>query len=196
VQRPRYCITWNTPGEPLLAIEPRGDEVVRHAATLAQAYSDPRNAPLLGHTEALDARDVVAHYASLERAGDHGFLVLGPGGELLGDADLRGLTDGAAEFAFLVAAVAAQGRGLGTRIALMLHAFAFNQLRLERVYASIVPHNVASRRVFDKLGYTLDTSPAARDFADDPADLTMVIDRATFERLHASPLAEIRIAVR
>ena len=58
----------------------------------------------------------------------------------------------------------------------------FAQLGLARVYASIVPHNAASRRVFEKLGYTVDASPAARGYADDPGDVTMVIDRATFER--------------
>lgn len=196
MERPRYRITWTTPGASLVALEPHGDELARHAPALAAAYSDPHNAPLLGHSEPLTARDVVAHYAGLRREGGHGFVVLDGAGALVGDADVRGVADGAAEFAFLVAAVAAQGRGLGTRIAIMIHAFAFARLGLARVYASIVPQNAASRRVFDKLGYELDLSPAARGYADEPGDLTLSIARATFEHRHAAQLAELGIAAR
>ena len=116
--------------------------------------------------------------------------------ELVGDGDLRGVAGGAAEFAFLVAAVAEQGKGLGTRLAIMIHAFAFAKLGLRRVFASIVPGNTASRRVFEKLGYTVDSGPIARRFADDPDDVVMVIDRATFEGSHLRAMAEIEISVR
>jgi RimJ/RimL family protein N-acetyltransferase len=198
VQLPRYQIAWSAwsaSGETLLAIEPTSEEVDAHAPALAAAYSDPHNAPLLGHTAPLDQADVIAHYAALADRGDHGFLVFRDGA-LVGDGDLRGVANGAAEFAFLVTAVAAQGRGLGTRLATMIHAFAFTRLGLVRMYASFVPHNAASRRVFEKLGYAVDASPAARAYADDPGDVTMAIDRATFERSHARPMAEIRIAMR
>ena len=191
----RYQIAWSTPAGQLLAIEPRRDEVARHAPALTAAYNDPHNAPLLGHTEPSTERDVIGHYEALARRGGHGFMVLRDG-ELVGDGDLRGVARGAAEFAFLVAAVAEQGKGLGTRIATMIHAFAFTELGLDRVYASIVPANTASRRVFEKLGYAVDDGPAARGFADDPDDVTMVIDRASFERSHAQAMAEIEISVR
>ena len=104
---------------------------------------------------------------------------------------MRGIADGAAEFAFLIASPGAQGKGLGTRFATMIHAFAFARLDLARMYASIVPANVASRRVFEKLGYALDGSAAARAFADEDEDVVMAIDRATFERMHAAALAQI-----
>jgi RimJ/RimL family protein N-acetyltransferase len=194
VPRSGYRIAWSTPRGQLVAIEPRRDEVAQHAAALAAAYNDPHNAPLLGHTQPLSERDVIAHYEAL--AGDgHGFLMFREGG-LIGDADLRGVSGGAAEFAFLVAEVAAQGKGLGTQLATMIHTFAFAQLGLDRVYASIIPGNVASRRVFEKLGYAVDPGPAARAFADDPDDITMVIERRTFEQLHAARMAEIEIAMR
>jgi RimJ/RimL family protein N-acetyltransferase len=195
VQLPRYQIAWSASGEALLAVEPTADEVAAHAAALTAAYNDPHNAPLLGHGAALDDDDVVAHYAALAARGDRGFLMF-RGGALVADGDLRGIANGAAEFAFLVVSVSAQGKGLGTRLATMIHAFAFAQLRLARVYASFVPDNTASRRVFEKLGYTVDASPAARGYADDPGDVTMAIDRATFERSHARAMAEIRVAVR
>jgi len=116
-----------------------------------------------------------------------------PGG---GDADLRGIRDVAAEFAFMIAAREQQGRGLGTKFALMVHACAFGCLGLDRLYASIFPRNLASRRVFEKLGYVLDDSPEARAFAEDAGDVTMVIDRVKFERLHETVLKQFRIAPR
>ena len=196
----------------LIALEPTPAEVARHAAALAIAYNDPHNAPLLGHTERLDEADVIAHYARLAAGGDHGFLVLRAGpdgageqvgervgegaGELLADGDLRGVRDGVAELAFLVARVDHQGRGLGTRVALLLHAFAFLRLGLERVYASVRPDNPASRRVFDKLGHAEDTSPDGRAYAEEPDDLVLVAERAAFLESHAAALAEIRITVR
>jgi RimJ/RimL family protein N-acetyltransferase len=192
---PRYQIAWSTPAGQLLAIEPTRAEIARHAGALAAAYNDPHNAPLLGHTEPSNERDVIGHYDSLASRGGRGFVVLRDGA-LVGDGDLRGVERGTAEFAFLVAAVAEQGKGLGTRIATMIHAFAFTELGLDRVYASIVPANTASRRVFDKLGYVIDDSPAGRDFAEDPGDVVMVIDRASFERSHAQAMAEIAISVR
>src|SRR4029077_14656100 len=68
-------VRWVTPAGELVAIEPRPDEVVRYAGVLAAAYNDPRNAPLLGHTEDVDEDDVLAHYADVAQAGGHNFLV-------------------------------------------------------------------------------------------------------------------------
>jgi RimJ/RimL family protein N-acetyltransferase len=195
VQLPRYRIAWSTPAGELVAIEPRPEELAHHAAALAAAYNDPHNAPLLGHTEAMTEDDVIEHYAAVAGDGGRNFLVLRDGA-LVADADLRHVAGGAAEFAFLVAAVTAQGQGLGTRIATMIHAFGFAQLGLDRIYASIVPGNVASRRVFDKLGYAVDASPAARAYADEPGDVTMVVERPAFQESHATHMAEIRIAMR
>ncbi len=190
-----WQLTWTTPVGTLVAVEPRPDEIARHAAVLAAAYNDPHNAPLLGHTEPIDAAGVLAHYADVAAGGGHNFLVFRDGA-LVGDADLRKVTGGAAEFAFLVAAPAAQGKGLGTRIAEMVYAFAFSELGLNRIYASIIPGNTASRRVFDKLGCWIDHSSAARRFADEPDDVVVVIDHASFVRGHAGAMAEIAMTMR
>ena len=190
-----WQITWATPIGRIVAIEPRADEVAQHAAQLAAAYNDPHNAPLLGHSEDVDEDDVLDHYLDVAGSGGHNFLVF-LDGALVADGDLRKVGGGAAEFAFMVAAPAAQGKGLGTRVAVMIHAFGFARLGLERIYASIIPHNTASRRVFEKLGYRVDDSPAAREYADEPGDVTMVIDRAAFETAHAVAMAEIELAVR
>jgi RimJ/RimL family protein N-acetyltransferase len=87
---------------------------------------------------------------------------------------------------------ATQGRGLGTRFGLMLHAFGYGVLGLERIYISVIPANTASRRLFEKLGYQIDDSPEAREFIDEESDLTMSLSRSTFEPARESERAAIR----
>jgi RimJ/RimL family protein N-acetyltransferase len=190
----RHRLEWPTPAGALVALEPSPDEVSPLAARLAAAYNDPHNAPLLGHTAELSPADVLDHYRSLAEAGGRSFLLYRDGA-LAGDGDLRGIEGGAAEFAFLIADPAAQGRGLGTRFAIMIHALAFGPLALERIYASVIPANTGSRRVFEKLGYTVDEREAARAYGDD-GDVVLSIDRATFERAHGAAAAEVRIQPR
>jgi RimJ/RimL family protein N-acetyltransferase len=162
-----------------------------HAAELAIAYNEPRNASMMGHTAALTPDDVIDHYADMAEEGAHQFLLYA-NDALRGDADLRGISNGAAEFAFMIGAPSSQGRGLGTKFAQMIYAFAFSQLGLARVYASVIPANTASKRVFEKLGCTVDDSAAARGYADEPGDLVLSVDRATFHRHNAAALAHIR----
>jgi RimJ/RimL family protein N-acetyltransferase len=188
----RFRIAWSTDVGTLVAEEPRLADVTAHAAVLAAAYNDPQNARLMGHPEPFGEADVVEHYASLLTEGARPFLFYREG-KLVGDADLRGMRDGAAEFAFLIAARDQQGRGLGTKLAVMVHAFAFTTLGLERVFVSVAPQNSASRRVFEKLGYVDDDGPEARSFADEPSDLTMVLERATFIEAFAAGLDQLRI---
>lgn len=158
-------ITW---GE-LVAFTPL--DVTPYAEALAAAYNDPRNAALLGNTQTMTAADVLEHYADLP----YPFVLLA--NELLaGDADLRGVSGGAAEFAFLIAAPSAQGQGLGTRFATMINAAAFRTLGLERIYASVIPDNTASLRVFEKLGYVADDTLGYGD----PGDIVLRLDRARF----------------
>lgn len=166
-----------------------------HAAALATAYNEPRNAPLLGHTALLSTDDVVKHYADLITEGGHPFLLFRDG-RLAGDGDLRAPREGAREFAFLIANPDAQGKGLGTRFATMICAAGFAHLELRTIYASVVPANVASRRVFEKLGFVLDASAEAQSFADEDDDLVLSIDRATFEKANAAALSQIAIGSR
>jgi len=187
----RYILEWNE----LVAIEPTPAEIGEHAAALSVGYNEPRNAELMGHTAAISAAEVVDSYTDSIAAGMRAFLLF-DSGALVGDADLRGVRGGTAEFAFMIAAPAAQGKGLGTRFARMIHAFGFRTLGLDRIYASVVPHNVASRRVFEKLGYVVDASPAAREYADEPDDVVLALDRATFEATASDLVAELRIAAR
>ena len=166
---------------PLSAVRPTIDEVHVHADALAAAYNDPRNSALLGNTQTMSRGDVVEHYEAL-LADAHPFLLFNEG-VLAGDADIRG----GDEFAFLIAAPSQQGKGLGTRFATMIHVFAFRELELAALYASVIPANVASRRVFEKLGYREVAEPDRGD----PGDVVLRIDRATFES--RPELAEIRL---
>jgi RimJ/RimL family protein N-acetyltransferase len=190
-----YRVDWTTNVGRLVALEPEPAEVDAHAAALAAGYNDPANAALMGHTAPIPPEDVSESYEAMRDEGARLFLLF-VDDELVGDADLRGLEDGAAEFAFMIAATGQQGKGLGTKFAAMVHAFGFGALGLSTIYASVVPRNTASRRVFEKLGYVLDDSPAARAFADEPGDVVLAIDRATFARENAGILADIRVTER
>lgn len=184
-----FRIEW----QDLVALEPTPEEVRAHADALAVGYNEPRNATMMGHTAEMAPDEIALHYAEMAERGAHQFLLFADGA-LAGDADLRGIADGACEFAFMIAAPSAQGKGLGTRFATMIYAFAFAQLQLQRVYASVIPQNTASLRVFEKLGCTVDESPAARAFADEPGDIVMVIEREAFG--WPTALGEFRILSR
>lgn len=195
----RARLAWTIAGLELVALEPTAGEVAAHAEALVAAYNDPANATLLGHTDELNQSDVLESYADLADDGARQFLLY-VDGELAGDADLRGIADGAAEFAFLIGRPAAQGKGLGTRFAQLIHGFGFapapRGLGLERIYASVVPSNTASLRVFAKLGYVEDRTADARRWADAPDDVVLVIDRATFAARHPGLIDELTLTTR
>jgi RimJ/RimL family protein N-acetyltransferase len=178
-------VEWDVAGDALAAIEPTWDEVAAAAEALAAACNDAHNRTMLALSGDMSADDVVAHYASLAPPGGRPFLLL-RNGALVGDADLRHIDHGRgqAELAILIGARADQGKGLGTRYAIMLHAFAFRTLGLERVYVTIVPANAASLRLFEKVGHRRDDSPAARAYTDDPTDVALSLARTDFERAH------------
>jgi RimJ/RimL family protein N-acetyltransferase len=177
--------------EVLVAIEPTEDEVRAAAGELALAYNEPHNRAMIANTTDFTAEDVATHFATMRAEGARPFL-LHRDGVLMGDADLRHVERGHAEFALLIAKRASQGKGLGTRFASMLHAFAFRALGLERMYVTIVPQNVASLRVFAKLGYVEDTSDEARAFTDDARDVSMSLAREDFERAFGEATRGVR----
>jgi RimJ/RimL family protein N-acetyltransferase len=174
----------------LTALEPTPDEIAAHARALSTGYNDPANAPLMGHASVITPLEVEESYADSIAAGMRAFLLF-ENGVFVGDGDLRNFKGTTAEFAFMIAAPLAQGKGLGTRFATMIHTFGFRTLELARIYASVVPNNTASRRVFEKLGYTVDDSPAAREYAEEPTDIVLSLPRDRFV-----PPGGIRIGTR
>lgn len=178
----------------LRAIEPTPDEVRIAAPALGSFYNDPHNRRMMANTMSLSPEDVAASFAELHAEGGRPFLLYA-GERLVGDGDLRHLQvrAGAAEIAILVGDRGSQGQGLGTRFTALLHAFGFQVLGLERIYASILPENEPSLRLFGKLGHTPDTSEAARAFADEPGDVTLSVARADFEAAARDLLADVRL---
>jgi RimJ/RimL family protein N-acetyltransferase len=191
----RTRVEWPSDADVLVAMEPTIDEVRAAADELARAYNDPHNRAMIANTTDFTGDDVVEHFETMRAEGARPFLLYRDGA-LVGDADLRHIERGHAEFAFLIASRAAQGKGLGTRFALMLHAFAFRALRVARMYVTIVPENAASLRVFAKLGYAEDASDEARALTDDVRDVSLSIARDDFERAHGETLGAVRFEPR
>lgn len=182
-------------GDRLVGREPTRAEVVAAAPKLVAFYNEPYNRAMLAHEEALTVKDVVAHYRGLASEGSRPFL-LELDGLLVGDGDLRHVEKDRAEVAILIGERAVQGKGLGTRFGVMLHAFAFRTLGLRRLYASIIPANVASLRLFAKLGYEADETPAARRYIDEPDDVTLSLTAERFDALHGALAARLKISAR
>jgi RimJ/RimL family protein N-acetyltransferase len=191
----RFAIELEDDGAHLRALEPTRAEVVAAASRLAGYYNEPYNRAMLSHAEDMSAHDVVAHYRGLAAEGGRPFL-LEHEGALVGDGDLRRVERGRAEAAILVGERSVQGKGLGTRFGVMLHAFAFRALGLARVYASIIPANAASLRLFEKLGYERDDSRVARRYADERSDVTLSLAPARFDERHGALAARVRFVPR
>jgi len=173
----------------LRVFEPTVSEVVAVAPLLAAFYNDSHNSAMLTNTRELTVSEVVETFESLRAAGDRPFL-LEQDGELMGDADFRHVEGSEAEFAILVGPRAQQSRGLGTRFAAMMHVAALRVLGFERVYATIIPTNIASRRMLEKLGYQVDRSSRAARFAEAEDDIVMSINPVQFERTHGELLMQ------
>jgi ribosomal-protein-alanine N-acetyltransferase len=179
----------------LRAFEPTLEEVQTAAQSLATFYNDLHNSAMMSNTEDASAADVVARFCEMCAAGERPFLLV-QDGELLGDADFRKVTETAAEFAILVGPRGQQSRGLGTRFAAMLHAVGLRAVGFERIYATVIPQNIASRRMLEKIGYEIDLSPQAAIYTDEDTDIAMSIDRARFEQTNADLLRQFRVAER
>jgi RimJ/RimL family protein N-acetyltransferase len=191
-----WQVDWVDGGDTLRAFEPTDDEIVAAAPALARAYGDVHNSRMMGQAPgAFAPADVIGHMQQVRAAGGHPFI-LERNGALAGDADFRNLSAGHGEIAILIGEPAAQGRGLGTRFGWMLHAYAFQVLRLDRVYASVIPENHGSRRLFEKLGYIQDDSDLARRYADEPNDLTLSLGRPEFETVWRAGMFGVQLAPR
>jgi RimJ/RimL family protein N-acetyltransferase len=188
---PRWSVEWVRPAETLRVVEPSPADVVTLAGQLSAYYNDAYNRAMLAHTQEMSVADVIQHYRSL-RAEDGRPLLLFLGERLVGDADLRGIGDRRAELAIMIGDRALQGRGLGTAFGIMSHALAFRLLDLHHTCVSILPENIASRRLFEKLGYETDNSPDARAITDESTDVTMSLPRERFHRRFAADIAALR----
>jgi RimJ/RimL family protein N-acetyltransferase len=179
----------------LRAFEPTQDEVRGAAAHLSSYYNDEHNRAMLTHEDDMSADEVVEHYTESHAAGDRLFL-LEQEGVLIGDADFRQFDAESAEYAIMIGARNLQGRGLGRKFTIMLHALAFRGLGLARVYVTILPANGPSIRLFQQLGYGPDSSPRARSLIDEESDVTLSMERAEFEKQHGAMMDLVTFAPR
>jgi RimJ/RimL family protein N-acetyltransferase len=179
----------------LRVFEPTTNEVAAAAPSLAAFYNDSHNSAMMTNTQVMSVADVVDSFQSLRADGGRPFL-LERDGELMGDADFRHIAGPEAEFAIMVGHRSQQSRGLGTRYAALMHVLALRAFRFERIYAIVIPKNIASRRMLDKLGYQVDSSSRAASFVEDEGDVAMSLDLAQFERTHAELLAQAVIGKR
>lgn len=191
-----WSVSWDSPECRLDAHEPSEAEVQAASARLAAWYNDEHNRAMMAHAGEMDPDDVCAHYRNVWDKGGRNFLLYAQG-RLMGDADLRHVDRAArtAEFAIMIGERNVQGRGYGTRFALMLHALAFTALDLERIYVSIIPANRGSLRLFEKLGYQRDDSPEARAYVDEPDDVSLSLGRIDFQRMHATTAGRLSLAL-
>src|SRR5512143_1012575 len=94
----RYVVDWPAPEVKLRLFEPTPGEVEAAAGIMAVFYNDPYNRAMMAHTTEMSREDVIRHFARLREERGRP-LLLERDGVLVGDADLRHLDGGAAEFA-------------------------------------------------------------------------------------------------
>jgi RimJ/RimL family protein N-acetyltransferase len=78
----------------------------------------------------------------------------------------------------------------------MALVLAFGPLALRRVYASVRPENAGSLRMFEKVGYVVDTSVDARRYAEEPDDVCVSIGLEELRRAQPEALARAHVSVR
>ena len=188
----RWSAEWIDTEVTYRVTEPVEAALLAAAPLLSAWYNEPQNRALLTNEHDLTPEDVIAHYAAMRGSGDRPFL-FSRDGALVGDGDLRGFAvyeaGPEAEYALLIGEHGTKGRGLGTRFSLVVLHLAFGALGLSRVFASVIKENTGSLRMFEKLGFHVDPSPAGRRYAEHAHDVCLRIDAGEFARLHGEPLA-------
>jgi RimJ/RimL family protein N-acetyltransferase len=194
-QPERWSVSWDASDGRLAACEPTERDVAAAAARLSGWYNEDHNRSMMSNEDVMDVDEVCEHFEGVWEEGGRNFLLYADD-RLLGDADLRHVDSAThtAEFAILIGERRVQGRGYGTRFAIMLHALAFEKLGFERIYVAIIPANRGSLRLFEKLGYQRDDSPAARAYIDEDDDVTMSFGRDDFRRRHGDTVAHLAMA--
>jgi RimJ/RimL family protein N-acetyltransferase len=186
------AVTWTRSDGTYVAIEPSAADVAEHADTLRDWYNLAANAAMMGNTAEMSRDDVLDYWAATGERRARGFLLF-KGDELVGDAELRNIADGRAEFSIMIGALHTQGRGLGATFTAMLHVLAFRTLGVNRIYVQPLPENERVQRMELRLGYERDDSPEAKAFADDDRAITMSIGRDRFAEANAAAWREVAV---
>lgn len=183
-------IEWRRETDRLVAREASRLEIAEKAPRLAAWYSDAHNRSMMDGGP-MTAADVIEFGLGCARPKGAWFFLYRDG-EIIGDADFRRIEPPVAEFAIMIGEKSIQGKGLGQAFSTMLHVYAFDGLALERVYLSVLSKNLAGRRCYEKLGYTVDRSPDAEEYVEGPEDTPMSLERSTF----LNTIGDVRRAIR
>ena len=191
---PHTTLAFARSGRSFVATEVDDATLAQHARQLRDWYNAAENASMIGGATDLDDTDVRAFVRELRASGGRWFLLF-VDDTLVGDMDLRCVTEHSAEFAIMIGATTQKGQGLGATFATMLHVFAFRDLGLERIYVQPKRENVRVQRLERSLGYTPDDSPEALSHADAGDDvITMSISADTFRAGHAEAWANVDVS--
>ena len=172
------------------AVEASPALVDAHAAVLCGWYNAPENASMMNGSGTMLPGDAVDFYRELHEEGGHGFLGF-VDGVLVGDADLRGVAGGAAEFALMIGDRAWKGRGVGRTLATLVHVYAFRELELARVFVPPRRDNVKVHALNAFLGYARDDSEQALTFADGPESETYSLGADAFRARHPAAWRDV-----
>lgn len=186
----RIRLLWAHDGHAFEAVEPDAALIDRHACQLCDWYNATENASMMDGSGTMTRADVVDFWRALRADGGRGFFAF-VDGELVGDADVRGIDRGAAEFAIMIGSPERKGRGIGRAIARMVHVFAFRELRLDRLYVPPRRDNARVHALNAFLGYEPDESGVARAYADSPDCATFSLSRAGFRARHGDAWLEV-----
>lgn len=144
--RIRIRLLFPTDAEPLLRFKEKNREYFRPF----WPTQNPADYTLRRQTEILAA---MTEHARRDHA--YGFGIFDSGGRLIGTVNLNSVVRGAYHGAYLGYSMeeASTGRGLMTEAVGLVTEVAFAEIRLHRVQAAIMPHNVGSIRVVERNRY-------------------------------------------
>lgn len=185
-------LAWPADNRLVEAIEPDEDLVERNAERLRDWYNDPDNASMMDGCGTMSTEDVVDFWRTLRNDRGRGFFAF-ENGVLVGDADLRQVRDGAAEFALMIGPAEAKGRGVGRALAILVHVFAFRELGLPRLFVPPRRDNVRVHALNRFLGYEPDDGQLARAFGDEPSCQTYSLSARAFREKHAAAWCEVEV---
>ena len=145
--------TWEKNGYGLRCVRPADAD-----AMYRQNYCplDPETARLTGSKTVFSEDEVQRFYRTSAAAADRiVFVLVAPGGELIGEAVLQDVDRSRrqADFRIAIFRPAERGKGLGTWAAEAVCGFAFEELKLQRLELNVFSFNPAAESVYQRLGF-------------------------------------------
>jgi RimJ/RimL family protein N-acetyltransferase/heme-degrading monooxygenase HmoA len=125
----------------------------RDASALHACFSDETTAGFMPFEPMKSVEETRRRLLRMSAPGSPQWVIVRDDGPALGRVTLMSRRQGVAELGFQVVP-AERGRGLARRATCAVTTYALNELGLVRVYGDLDPENQASKRVFDRAGFT------------------------------------------